>query len=76
MNKLKSLDFWIELAASVTTLAGIYLGSTTTRGAVVYLLAILIWYMLIYRQKLWGLIPMNVGANIIAVLNIFKAFNL
>lgn len=76
MNKLKTLDFWIEVAASVTTLAGIYIGSTTLHGALFYLFAIMIWYVLIWRQKLWGLIPLNVGSNIIAVLNIVKALGL
>jgi hypothetical protein len=76
LQRLKTFDFWVEIASSITTLIGMYLGSTTLWGAAWYLIAIVVWYVLIYRQKLWGILPMNLACNVIAIVNLCRALNL
>lgn len=67
------LDTVIELAASVLTLAGIYVGSTTLLGACFYLASLVFWFWMTYRKKLWGLLPLNCASLGISLLNLAKA---
>lgn len=73
MKLLRSVDFWIELAGSSITLAGIHLGSTTAAGAACYLIALVFWYWTMFRKKLWGIAPLNVATTFIASANLWRA---
>lgn len=70
MNRLL---FVVELLASGTTLAGIYVGSTTPAGATLYLVSVVFWYWLTIGKRLWGLMPLNVAVTVISALNLWKA---
>lgn len=65
--------FGVELAASGMTLAGMFLGSTTQAGAIFYLASLFFWFALIYKRKLWGLVPLNVASGVIAWVNLGRA---
>lgn len=67
------MNFLIELAASITTLRGMYLGSTTSAGACWYLVAGFFWIVLMFRRRLWGLAPLNLIALGVACLNLWRA---
>lgn len=70
MSCLRTLNFWIELFASLWTLAGIRLGSTTLTGATCYAVSLVFWYWLMVRRRAWGLALINV-ATTIAVADIY-----
>lgn len=73
MNRFLTLKFFIELGASVFTLAGIYVGSTTTPGAICYLISLVFWFWMMYRQKMWGLAPLNIATTLIASYNLWSS---
>jgi len=64
---------YVEIAASILTLAGIYLGSTTLLGAIAYLGSMVFWWWLTYSRKLWGLVPLNIGSTILSAYNLWSA---
>ena len=66
-------DFFIELQASIWTLAGMYIGSTTLAGASCYAVSRIFWFALMFRRRMWGLAPLNVATAIVAAVNIGKA---
>lgn len=70
---MKRLDFWIETAASVFTLAGTYIGSTTAAGACCYLVSLIFWFWMTFRKRLWGILPLNTASAVIAALNLWRA---
>ncbi len=57
-----STNFLIDLTASLTTLVGMWLGSTTGAGASFYLASSVFWFALMFRRRMWGLAPLNVAA--------------
>lgn len=63
----------IEAAASATTLAGIYLGSTTLHGATCYLVSLPFWIAIMIGKNAWGLLPLNVFTLVVTVINLIKA---
>jgi hypothetical protein len=67
--------FWlaIQLLASATTLLGMALGSTTYYGAAWYLGSAGVWIWLSIEQRLWGLMPLNVIALAIEIVNFSRA---
>lgn len=65
--------FLVELAASVLTLAGMLIGSSTFNGAAAYLVAQPFWFAIIFGRGLWGLMPIATMATIIAIANIARA---
>jgi len=67
------LNFLIDLAASITTLVGMHLGSTTYAGAAWYIAAAGFWFALMFRRRMWGLAPLNVAALAIACENMWRA---
>lgn len=67
--------FLIEVAASTFTLAGIFIGSTTALGATCYLVALIFWFWMMYRENMWGLLPLNAATLIISVYNLWNSFN-
>lgn len=66
-------NFAIELAASVTTLIGMWLGSTTPAGAAWYIAAAAFWFALMFRRRIWGLAPLNVVALVVACVILHRA---
>ncbi|HKQ24116.1 MAG TPA: hypothetical protein VJT81_06705 [Burkholderiales bacterium] len=70
---MKRLDIGIELTASAFTLAGIYVGSTTAVGAGCYLVALVFWYVIMFRKALWGIAPLNVATTFVATFNLWRA---
>lgn len=60
----------LELGASVFTLAGMFAGSTTTFGVLLYFVGTAWWFALSIQSKQWGLMPMNFGALFVLVHNL------
>jgi hypothetical protein len=60
----------IELCASALTIAGIYLGSTTTHGALCYAASLVFWLWLMAVKRLWGLLPLNVALATVTAFNL------
>ena len=69
----KLLDLWIEIGASVWTLAGIAIGSTTAEGAGCYLVAMVFWFWIMFRKELWGLLPLNLATMVVSSVNLWRA---
>lgn len=69
--------FWfvVELFASGSTLAGMYVGSTTAMGASLYLLSLVFWFAITFKRRLWGLMPLNVASTFVAGLNMWRAMH-
>ena len=67
--------FLVELMASITTLAGVYLGSTTLPGVCMYVASLVFWYALTVKKRLWGLMPLNIGTTVVLAINLYKALN-
>jgi hypothetical protein len=65
-------DLAVELGASVTTLAGMYLGSTEPYGLSFYAAANVLWYWMCWRQKIWGVMPLNVATTVVVALNLWR----
>jgi hypothetical protein len=63
----------VELLASVLTLAGIYVGSTTAAGAALYRASLVFWYALTCKRSLWGLMPLNIASTVVASVNLWRA---
>ena len=63
----------VELAASVFTLAGIYIGSTTALGAACYLVSLVFWWWLTVAKKLWGIVPLNAASTVVSAFNLWRA---
>lgn len=66
-------DLAIEIAASVATLIGMWLGSPTAAGACWYIVAAVFWFALMFRRRIWGLAPLNVVALVVACVNLHRA---
>lgn len=64
------VTFTVELAASVTTIAGMIAGSTTRPGAIWYLVSSAFWFAFIWRRKAWGLLPLTMAAAGVALGNL------
>lgn len=64
----------IELAASLLTLTGIYLGSTTFAGANCYAASLIFWFWMMVRVPLWGLLPLNLATAVITAINLARAW--
>ncbi len=64
----------LALAASVTTLFGIWQGTTTRAGARWYAAAMPFWWGLVIHDKILGLIPLNAVMTVVAVRNLLKTW--
>ena len=64
----------LEILASITTLAGIYLGSTTQAGSALYVVSSFFWFAMMFRMQMWGLAPLNVAGAFLNVLNVYRAW--
>jgi hypothetical protein len=68
--------YWlaIEVLASVTTIAGMWEGSSTFIGASWYLASTLVWIWLMVERRLWGIAPLNLLALTIEVITLTRTF--
>jgi hypothetical protein len=64
----------LELFASAFGLAGMYLGSSTPRGALCYAVAVPCLIVCVYVRQLWGLLPLNVAQAVVIGINLCRAF--
>jgi hypothetical protein len=67
------LNFALEVLASVITLAGIVVGSTTRNGALLYLASNAVWWALVVRRRLWGIVPLNIGVLVAVIITLRAA---
>lgn len=65
--------FFVELAASVLTLAGIWIGSTSLLGASMYLASMVFWFALTINKRIWGLMPLNVASTVVTCINLWRS---
>lgn len=63
----------LEILASVTTLAGMHYGSTTSLGASLYLVSWCFWMALMWSRRMWGLLPLNIATVVISGSNLYQA---
>lgn len=63
-------DLAIQILASVSTLAGMRIGSTTLHGAECYIVAGLAWCVISWRNGLHGIWPLNIGALGVTLFNL------
>jgi len=73
VNDFLNRWLFVELLASILTLAGIYVGSTTALGASMYLASLVFWYALTFAKRLWGLMPLNIASTVVSALNLWRA---
>jgi hypothetical protein len=73
LEKLRDHMLWVEIGASVFTLLGIYIGSTTALGAACYLVSLVFWWWLTAVKKLWGIVPLNAASTLLSLLNLWRA---
>lgn len=69
----RRVDLAIQLLASVATLAGMWVGSTTAHGAEFYLVGTAAWMAISWRKGLHGIWPLNIGATIVSLKNLWAA---
>lgn len=72
-RRFSPVDLTIEVVASVTTLFGMKVGSTTLMGAEFYLVASIAWCAISWRKSLWGIWPLNIGALLVTLSNLWAA---
>ena len=68
-----SANFLIELFAALFTLAGMFIGSTSLIGALCYGASLFFWFPLMWRKRLWGLLPLNIATLGVCGLNLVRA---
>jgi hypothetical protein len=71
-----SVDFYLQLFASITTLIGVAYGTTNTEGILIYLCSQVSWWIIMWRGKLWGLLPLNAAMVGVLFYNLWKALSL
>lgn len=69
----RGVDLAIELVASVATLGGMWVGSTTVLGAELYLVGTAAWMAISWRKSLHGIWPLNIGAAAVSLWNLWAA---
>lgn len=72
-RRTRGVDFAIQLLASVTTLIGMKIGSTTLHGAELYLVGTAAWMAISWRKSLHGIWPLNIGAAAVSLMNLWTA---
>jgi hypothetical protein len=61
----------VELFASLLTIIGMAIGSTTQTGNGFYMASQIFWLWLMFSRKMWGLIPLNVAMTAVEVWHLF-----
>lgn len=72
-RRTRAVDLAIELVASVTTLAGMWIGSTTLHGGEFYLVSTIAWCAISWRKSLLGIWPLNICAMLVTGFNLWAA---
>lgn len=72
-RRTRAVDFAIQLLASVTTLIGMKVGSTTLMGAEFYLVSTIAWCAISWRKSLHGVWPLNIAGLVVTLLNLWSA---
>lgn len=72
-RRTRAVDLGIQLLASATTLIGMKIGSTTLHGAELYLVGTAAWMAISWRKDLHGIWPLNIGAVIVSLSNLWAA---
>jgi hypothetical protein len=75
MKYNKQVAFVTQLAASITTLLGVFYGTTTQAGSLWYAGSLIFWYTLMVKHKMWGLLPLNLATLAVSLYNLYKAFS-
>ena len=57
------MSLFLQVAASITTIVGMWLGSTERWGSVWYGISMIFWWALMVHAELWGLAPLNAAVN-------------
>lgn len=70
-RRTRAIDLAIELLASVATLAGAWLGSTTLHGVECYLVSTAAWCAISWRKSLRGIWPLNIGMLLVMLSNLW-----
>ena len=68
------MSLTLSLAASVTTLFGVWQGTTTRAGACWYAVSMPFWWGLVIHDQIFGLMPLNAVMTIVAVRNLLKTW--
>jgi len=64
------VSFAVETLASITSVAGLYIGSTTLIGASCYGVGLIFWVWLMFHKKMWGLLPLNILSLLAVIANL------
>lgn len=73
MNTLLTLSFFIQLAASATTILSSWAyGNKSIKGPAIGLFSQIPWWTLMIYSDLWGLLPTNVFMTCIHARNFIK----
>jgi hypothetical protein len=66
----KVKHFLVELGATIFTLAGMWVGSTTLPGALLYGISLFFWFYIGWAKQLWGIMPLNILTTVVVIRNI------
>jgi hypothetical protein len=72
IKKFFSPQRYLELAASIVTLTGQALGSTSLHGAICYAFASVLWIWLTVYLRMWGLMPLNLAGAVVTVWTLWR----
>lgn len=73
MTLLYDIGFWLQLSASVVTIAATYAyGNKTLWGPILGVVCQVPWWTIMVYSELWGLFPLNAVLTIIHVRNLIK----
>ena len=68
-----SLNLFFELVASALYGVGMLTGSTTLIGSAVFLVAQIFWWLICFRRRMWGIIPVNLLMTLTSAVNLWRA---
>ncbi len=66
------LGFILQMIAGSFTVAGMYIGSTTRRGAWLFMASTVPWWVVTIHDGLWGFVPLNIVIGATAAVNLWK----
>lgn len=69
-----SKDYLLQLVGSMVTLYAAFIGTTTPVGSVVYFFGCIAWNFIVWRGKLWGLVPLQVVGFFVSLHCLLVAF--
>jgi hypothetical protein len=63
----------VEIFASLLTIMGASIGSSTPIGNEFYMAGQIFWWWLMFSRRMWGLIPLNIAMTGIELWHFFKS---